>query len=776
MHRPFAYRGPVAPVAGGLRWHGAFAAVALAMAGLGGATVAGCGVKSLDGIDPGGTGAGPGTGRGGTGGASVPGTGGDATCAGVPGTGMVADIAKPGLVTPSALRLDGLVTAAVPPPPISGGTLLVLADGNTAVAGDADRDRLFFVDLSTQAVRSLGLMPHDEPGRLVQDGAGMVHVLLRGPGQLLTVNPVSGTATQRRAVCAVPRGLAYDPAANRLHVACGGGELVTFTAGGVTPERTLKLPSDLRDVVVDGGRLLVTRFRTAEVLVVDAGGTMKDIVNLPAFRHPAVHGGTPFSPAVAWRATAMPGGGMVMSHQRGMDGEVGTVGPAGYGGLGSCDSIVHSSVTRVKADERPVAGPALPAFVLPVDLAVSPNGRRVAVVAAGNGHSDPIATERLFVTDMDAVTNEWQDGCSQDGHHGPGQCAVGGPVIPPDAILPPNPDGACPPQAPELCKAAGLCVNPMFVKCDPVGGIIFPAVNGTGGSAGSGVAGAGGAGGSVGGASGAGSASGTSTGGASGTPACGMRIPDAVEPVSVVFAGDSRVVVQTREPAALYIVTEDGGSQRVMLSQESRADTGHIVFHANSGGGLACASCHPEGHEDGRVWTFQCEGTRRTQDLAGGLSSTAPFHWNGDLGTFPTLMDTVFVGRMSGPPLTREQGAAALKWIDSVPAHKPLRAATDPVVARGKALFENADVGCATCHTGTALTNNKSVDVATAGLFQVPSLRGLSGRAPFMHDGCADSLITRFTDPLCGGGDKHGKTSQLMPSQLSDLVGYLESL
>ena len=63
--------------------------------------------------------------------------------------------------------------------------------------------------------------------------------------------------------------------------------------------------------------------------------------------------------------------------------------------------------------------------------------------------------------------------------------------------------------------------------------------------------------------------------------------------------------------------------------RDSRADTGHLIFHANAGGGLACASCHPEGGEDGRVWNFVCAGARRTQSIRGGISETAPFHWDG---------------------------------------------------------------------------------------------------------------------------------------------------
>ena len=58
---------------------------------------------------------------------------------------------------------------------------------------------------------------------------------------------------------------------------------------------------------------------------------------------------------------------------------------------------------------------------------------------------------------------------------------------------------------------------------------------------------------------------------------------------------------------------------------------------------------------------------------------------------------------------------------------------------------------------------------------QVPSLVGVGGRGPWMHDGCAETLYQRFT-PECGGGDEHGKTSHLTPDEISSLVTYLQSL
>lgn len=94
--------------------------------------------------------------------------------------------------------------------PISGGTLIALQDGNTAVAADPDRDAVYVVDQSTAAVtHTVALQTGDEPGRLVEDGAGRVHVVLRGGGALATIDPGTGALVARRNVCPAPRGLAW---------------------------------------------------------------------------------------------------------------------------------------------------------------------------------------------------------------------------------------------------------------------------------------------------------------------------------------------------------------------------------------------------------------------------------------------------------------------------------------------------------------------------------------------------------------------------------------
>jgi hypothetical protein len=106
--------------------------------------------------------------------------------------------------------------------------LLVLRSGRVAVASDPDRDRVYVLDLLDKKLRAdVALEAGDEPGRLVEDGAGRVHVALRRGGAVLTLDSITGKVLARRGLCAAPRGLAYDAKKDQLHVACAGGELLS---------------------------------------------------------------------------------------------------------------------------------------------------------------------------------------------------------------------------------------------------------------------------------------------------------------------------------------------------------------------------------------------------------------------------------------------------------------------------------------------------------------------------------------------------------------------
>jgi hypothetical protein len=646
------------------------------------------------------------------------------------GTGKAVGGAAPGRFGAITPKVGATHQAAEAPPAISGGTLRVLADGKTVVAADPDRDRVYVVDLTTREVKStIMLQKGDEPGRVVADAAGRVHVALRQGGALVSIDPAAGTVLARREVCAAPRGVGYDAVTDLLHVACADGQVVSLNAAGGDAVRRAQLPyADLRDVIVDGGRLKVSRFKSAELLTVEADGLMSKRTTLPGFKSFAARGGDLYTPGIAWRTVEMPSGGVVMLHQRGFEP---AIQPAfgGYGGFTECDAIVHTAVSTIAADGTKKTGPAMAGMVLAVDMAVSADGNRVAIVSAGNATNSEVEggeprLPRVFVTTMDDATDQMV-GCRNDGAHAPCMplagfvgTGVAGATGTPEGMTGAagaTGDSALPPpsaQVPTTCDTMGVA------------------------------------------------------------PPVDVNVPQVVgEPIAVAFAGDARVVVQSREPAVLSFP----GGAPITLSTESRSDTGHALFHANAGGSIACASCHPEGNDDARVWNFACDGPRRTQSLQVGLKGTEPFHWTGNERDFSALVQDVFVGRMSGPQLLLEQVDATLHWIDAQPRVRHTPKGDAATIARGRALFEDPKgAACAACHSGPLLTNNTTVDVGTGGMFQVPSLVGIGSRGPFMHDGCAATLRDRFG--ACGGGDKHGVTSKLTPTQLNDMLAYLDSI
>lgn len=652
---------------------------------------------------------------------STPGT------AGVPATPpQQAGAMQPGVAFPPASATEfepdarPVISAQTTPPAISGGTLLILADGITAVAADSDRDRISVVNLADRKLLGqVALDPAAEPGRLVEDSRGQVHVVLRGSGELATLDIAKLSVRARAKVCDTPRGVAYDAAADTLHVACMSGQLVSLNAATLELTRTVPVATDLRDVVVHDGRLLVTQFRAANLLALGADGQV-----LASYRpadigarlalgkeqftgNPGLHR---FAARVVRRAVALPGGRTLLLHQRAMTDTVDVKGPddglvpvdenepvfdpgfapqgGGYGSGDSCQSIVQTAVSIVDEEGDVLQTRSLSGSVLPVDVAVSKDGM---VAVANAGVRDPRSPGRVPLgTRFDSVGSFF----------GPASTVS--------------------------------MIDPQSSRLDEesYGDIGDPC-------------------------------------------SFGGSLQAEGQPTAVAFTPDGTLVVQSREPAELRLHSADA-EWAINLGGRSVADTGHDLFHRDSGGGIACGSCHAEGGDDAHTWDFHGFGLRRTQSLNIGLRDTAPFHWSGDMPSLDVLMGEVFVNRMGGVPQSEARVAALGDWIFAQHAPVAIRAADDPAVAHGKSLFESETVGCGKCHNGAKLTNNKSEDVGTGGVFQVPSLVGIAYRAPFIHTGCAPTLRERF-DPNCGG-DKHGNTLQLAPNELDDLIAYLESL
>jgi cytochrome c553/mono/diheme cytochrome c family protein len=258
--------------------------------------------------------------------------------------------------------------------------------------------------------------------------------------------------------------------------------------------------------------------------------------------------------------------------------------------------------------------------------------------------------------------------------------------------------------------------------------------------------------------------------------------------VAVAFDGANDLIVQVREPATLWVGSweGDGVPKRIALSTISVSDTGHAIFHTQAGGLIACASCHPEGGDDGHVWML--DGVpRRTPSLRGTFAGTAPYHWSGEKADIIALTSDVYTGRMSGAQLDASQISVLATWLGAIPS-PPAPSWVNPLAAsRGKLLFQGS-AGCASCHSGGKFTNNATTNVGTGGApvalpdggigadttnFQVPPLVGVGWRTPLMHDGCAATIADRFGKCATAA---HGPTDQLSAQDISDLTAYLETL
>jgi hypothetical protein len=553
------------------------------------------------------------------------------------------------------------------PPPIVGGGLVVTSDDTVAIASDLDRDRLWFFDVIDRALLgSVELSPGDRPNRLVIDSAGRVHVALREGGAVATVDIASRQLLQRSPVCPAPRGIDVQPefqGVEAVHVACATGELVTVDASSGDVLRTLQLGPDLRDVVVVGDHVIVSRLRSAEVLEIDAEGQLV----AESKPQPVAQVDDQFLPRVARRLIPF-GPSVAMLHQREKSNEFDVDRGAYTRGMCAGGAVVHSTISLYGEGLEVAVGSYMPFAALPVDFAISPAGDRVLLV-------DPAKNQLLRFPLAD------------------------------------------------------------FTKSPCWGGLYTP-----------------------------------------------ERVGEWVlgQPVAVVgLRSTSQAVVFSREPASFFVVPFAGAGTSTVTAgapfdAASVAHEGHDLFHrpAFDGGIIGCANCHIEGGDDAHVWRFKGIGPRRTIPLQGDITDSLPFHWSGDLLSLSALYEDTLTKRLGGVRLDAEQEHELTEFLKAIPA-LPAPPITDPdAVERGAELFRRT--GCIECHVEPNRVDPRSFDVGTGELLQVPMLRGVWARAPFMHDGCAPTLRERF-DPACGG-DNHGSIDDLDPEAIDDLVSFLQSL
>ncbi len=251
---------------------------------------------------------------------------------------------------------------------------------------------------------------------------------------------------------------------------------------------------------------------------------------------------------------------------------------------------------------------------------------------------------------------------------------------------------------------------------------------------------------------------------------------------------DERIAVWSAFDRVLTIIGRDTNLVHTSMEAKPRAPTpfevGRKIFHASgnpaiSSDGRACASCHPDGRDDGLTWTSP-DGPRQTPMLAGRLADTAPFGWTGASATVREHLQQT-LKRLDGRGLNDRATYALLTYLSKMKTPPRAPKSDDAKVARGRAIFDSYETGCSGCHTlkdGKPIGDGDVHDVGSmargdsAKELATPSLEFVGGTGPYFHDGRYATLgdLLRKTD------GKMGSTSHLSPADLEALTSYLESL
>jgi cytochrome c peroxidase len=160
-----------------------------------------------------------------------------------------------------------------------------------------------------------------------------------------------------------------------------------------------------------------------------------------------------------------------------------------------------------------------------------------------------------------------------------------------------------------------------------------------------------------------------------------------------------------------------------------------------------------------------------------GVVHTGPWTWHGWQTDLGAGVEKSFTETMFGPRPTAEETRAVVAFLATLD-HPPRPPASGDAVKRGAALFRGK-AHCIRCHKGDHYTSEGTYDVKLEPdgspylLWNPPSLRGLSDRGPYLHDGRArtlDELLqTHHSSEKLGG-------EELTSSERDDLIQFLRSL
>ncbi len=197
-------------------------------------------------------------------------------------------------------------------------------------------------------------------------------------------------------------------------------------------------------------------------------------------------------------------------------------------------------------------------------------------------------------------------------------------------------------------------------------------------------------------------------------------------------------------------------------------------------GTRACATCHPGGGSDWKVYldgALVAPGPQagwRTLTLRG-VWQTAPYLWDNTATTISGALDRMLAVEMLDGKLAGRDREALEEYVLSIPAFDRGRAQPDgtpiePVTLSARRGFAIAQDNCLGCHKPPAYVRLLRYNVGSEGDFGVPTLRGLTAGGPYGHDGRWPDLESAIRGIIA-----HEQTP-LTDEQIANLVEYLKLL
>jgi len=271
------------------------------------------------------------------------------------------------------------------------------------------------------------------------------------------------------------------------------------------------------------------------------------------------------------------------------------------------------------------------------------------------------------------------------------------------------------------------------------------------------------------------------------------RLPTGRRPESLCLNSDqSRAFIANRFDDSLTVLDLTAAAPAVVatiplgtLRQPTPEESGEHLFYDASlslDGWFSCHSCHTDGHTNGLLAdTFGDEDRGAPKKVLSllGTGYTAPWAWNGSKTHLEDQIKTSLIISMQSQLPTDQLPIEPLSaFLRSTTPPPSLQFARDTVpdparLSHARSLFQTAN--CQSCHSGSSLTSASIVDVGIhdeEGVteFNPPSLRGVSQRGPWFHDGRA----TQLREVLESG--HHGSDTPLSEDQINLLLELLDSL